>query len=249
MSKSFSPSLAISLTALVVALGGAAFSATGGNFILGRINSAENQSGIVSPVNGKMLLLNNTSTAANATALGLTVKSGHPPMVVNSDVKVFQLNADKLDDRDSSDFANATNALVFRDADTVTLKTGDKFWPLPGLTPGNYIVTLTTAIRPTTGSAGAPNNVICVIVDLTAPFPVWAEQWGEFDGSFSRVGVSGADTIEVTAANASTLRAACSAASGTWRLFDPLQVSFIPINSRTITPVVVLPKTSGMPKL
>jgi len=107
-----SPSLMISLTALVVALGGAAFSATGGNFILGTINNATNQSGIVSPVNGKMLLLNNTSTDANATALGLTVKPGHPPMVVNSDVKVPQLNADKLDGLDSTELnANSLDGL------------------------------------------------------------------------------------------------------------------------------------------
>jgi len=66
-------------------------------------------------------------------------------MVVNSDVKVAQLNADKLDDLNSTDFAIATNAVVFRDSDTVTLKTGDKFWPLPGLTPGNYLVTLDPA--------------------------------------------------------------------------------------------------------
>jgi len=101
------PSFAISLTALGIALGGAGFAATGGNFILGQINSAENQSGIVSPVAGKMLILNNTSNAASATALGLTVKPGHPPLIVNSGTKVPQLNADKLDDLDSSDFSRA----------------------------------------------------------------------------------------------------------------------------------------------
>jgi len=99
-----SPSLTVSMTALVIALGGAGFAATGGNFILGHINSAENQSGIVSPVAGKMLLLNNTSNDPAATALGLTVKPGHPPLIVNSATKVPQLNVDQLDDLDSSDF-------------------------------------------------------------------------------------------------------------------------------------------------
>jgi len=99
-----SPSTAISITALVVALGSAGFAATGGNFILGTINNATNQSGIVAPVAGKQLLLNNTSTNPAATALGLTVKPGHPPMVVNSQTKVSQLNVDLLDDLDSTDF-------------------------------------------------------------------------------------------------------------------------------------------------
>jgi hypothetical protein len=99
-----SASTTISITALIVALGGAGVSATGDPFILGNINAAENQSGIVSSVNGKMLLLNNQSNAGSATALGLTVTPGHPPLVVNSDVRVANLNADKFDDLDSTAF-------------------------------------------------------------------------------------------------------------------------------------------------
>jgi len=128
------PSMAVSLTALLVALGGAAVSATGGNFILGTINSASNQSGIVSPVNGKMLLLNNTSTAANATALGLTVKPGHPPMVVNSDVRVPQLNSDKLDDFDSSEFGRVLQLRGPEVLSAITLVAGNNFQLGPGIT-------------------------------------------------------------------------------------------------------------------
>lgn len=106
MTRLPSPSIAISIGAIVVALGGAAFSATGDNFILGTINSATNQSGIVSSVDGKMLLLNNTSDNASATALGLTVKPGHPPLIVNSQTKVSQLNADELDGLDASSFTS-----------------------------------------------------------------------------------------------------------------------------------------------
>lgn len=55
-------------------------------------------------VDGKLLTLENTSTGANATALGLNVASGRPPLVVNSGTKVANLNADSLDSHDSSYF-------------------------------------------------------------------------------------------------------------------------------------------------
>ena len=44
-----SPAIVISLLALFIALGGAGYSATGGNFILGRSNSASSQSALVAP--------------------------------------------------------------------------------------------------------------------------------------------------------------------------------------------------------
>jgi len=128
-------SVAISTVALIVGLGGAAISATGGNFVLGVINSASNQSGIVSPVNGKMLLLNNTSTDANATALGLTVKSGHPPMVVNSDVKVPQLNSDELDGLDSTEFSRIFAFKANVHLPSITLAAGDQFVLSPAFVP------------------------------------------------------------------------------------------------------------------
>jgi hypothetical protein len=94
----------ISIISLTVALGGAAFSATGGNFILGRVNSANTQTTLISDGNSKTLLLSNLSTSANAAALGLTVKPGRPPLVVNSGAKVANLNVDLLDGIDSSEF-------------------------------------------------------------------------------------------------------------------------------------------------
>jgi hypothetical protein len=51
---------------------------------------------------GTMLQLTNNSTGAAASALGLTVGQGRPPMVVNSTTKVANLNADRLDGLDSS---------------------------------------------------------------------------------------------------------------------------------------------------
>lgn len=100
----FSPSLVISLVALFIALSGAGFAATGGNFILGGANTADRGSSLSAPAAGKTLQLTNTNAAAGATALGLTVAPGHAPFTVNSARKVGSLNADLLDGRDSAAF-------------------------------------------------------------------------------------------------------------------------------------------------
>jgi hypothetical protein len=113
-----SPAMIVALFSLFVALGGAGVAATGGNFILGKANSATSTTSLSAPIGGKALQLSNTSTTAGATALGLNVASGHPPFAVNSGVKVANLNADKLDGIDSTGFVKGrgtalANRIVF----------------------------------------------------------------------------------------------------------------------------------------
>src|SRR4026207_1510432 len=79
-----SPAIVISLLALFIALGGAGYSATGGNFILGRANSASSQTTLVAPFNGSSLVISNSATFVNATALRLSVATGRAPLTVNS---------------------------------------------------------------------------------------------------------------------------------------------------------------------
>lgn len=105
MHKLLSPSMAVSITALVVALGGAGYSATGGNFILGQSNVATTRTSLGASINDKALTISNGNAGAQATALGLNVATGHPPLAVNSSTKVKNLNADLLDGLDSADFA------------------------------------------------------------------------------------------------------------------------------------------------
>lgn len=76
--------------ALVVG-SGTAYAATGGNFILGKSNSA-----------GATTTLSN----GNGTALALKSRSGTPAFKVGNSVKVPNLNADRLDGKDSSSFAS-----------------------------------------------------------------------------------------------------------------------------------------------
>jgi len=99
-----SPALVISLVALSVSLGGTAWAATGGNFILGQANGATTQTGLTANFAGKTLQLANTNTAAGATPLGLVAGTGRPPFTTNSTTKVTNLNADKLDGIDSTGF-------------------------------------------------------------------------------------------------------------------------------------------------
>jgi FlaG/FlaF family flagellin (archaellin) len=95
------------LCIVLVLSGGTAVAVTGGNFLLGKANSASSKTSLSAPIANKALQITNSSADAGATALGLTTANGHPPFVVNSEAKVKYLNADKLDGRDSGAFAQA----------------------------------------------------------------------------------------------------------------------------------------------
>ena len=96
--------------ALVLGVAGMAFGANGGNFILGKVNNAATAvTGLVGNVNGSAMQVVNNNADANDTALDLRVQAGEAPMRVNSPTKVANLNADRLDDREASSFANATH--------------------------------------------------------------------------------------------------------------------------------------------
>src|ERR1044071_2658993 len=99
-----SPSLVVSMVALVVALGGAGYSATGGNFILGQANSASTQTKLVASLNSPALFIENSNTGANASGLRIITNAARAPLVVSSGVKVANLNVDKLDGIDSTGF-------------------------------------------------------------------------------------------------------------------------------------------------
>jgi hypothetical protein len=107
MIKRPSPSIIIPFLALVLALGGAGYSATGGNFILGNSNVASTQTVLTAHINGPALRLENLGSPVNATALSLLVRNGHPPFTVSNAVKVTNLNADLLDGLTSTAFVQA----------------------------------------------------------------------------------------------------------------------------------------------
>jgi hypothetical protein len=84
-----SPATVISLVALFFAMSGTAVAATGGNFLLGKSNTASSVSS-----------LSNTK----GTALSLSSTSTTPPLKVSNSVQVPNLNASELDGQASSAF-------------------------------------------------------------------------------------------------------------------------------------------------
>ena len=79
-------------------LGGAAYAANGGSFLLGRSNTETATAAL-------------TNTAGSP--LSLVAKAGYAPLRVNTNVKVPNLNADLLDGLDNTKFALATTKSGF----------------------------------------------------------------------------------------------------------------------------------------
>jgi hypothetical protein len=91
----------------------------GGNFILGKSNTADATSYLSAPVaGGQALNVSNLNTTTGSTALRLNVATGHAPLSVNSVGKVPSLNADLLDSHDSTYFLPRT---ALRQAGPVTV--------------------------------------------------------------------------------------------------------------------------------
>jgi hypothetical protein len=109
------------LLAVVVALtllcGSTALAGTGvgGVFNLGKTNAVNAITKLAGSVPGASLVVDNNSTNSAATALDLQVEPGKAPLKVNSQAKVANLNADKVDGMDSTALgsrANMTTAVL-----------------------------------------------------------------------------------------------------------------------------------------
>lgn len=116
--------------ALLFGVASMAFAANGQSFILGSLNNtATALTKLTGNVNGAAMQIVNNNVDANDTALSLLVQAGEAPMTVNSAKKVANLNADRIDDREASSFANgvggvATNADKLDGKDSVNLLPG-----------------------------------------------------------------------------------------------------------------------------
>jgi len=154
--------------ALLFGVASMAFSATGKPFILGKNNSATETS----------KLMKNGAGAA----LSLLVGENQPPLKVNSDAKVANLNADLLDGQDSSAFLPTDGTAA--DADKVDGQDAEDLKPLLAdveadgtpntfantrgvvsvekLGTGIYEVTFDRAVHncPRVGGVGAPLNSV-----------------------------------------------------------------------------------------
>jgi hypothetical protein len=98
----------VALAALFVALGGVGVAATGGNFILGHSNSADQPTSLSSNASAATLQLTNSGSRP---AARFTTSTGVAPFVVDRTTKVANLNADLLDGHDSGHFLSTRLAL------------------------------------------------------------------------------------------------------------------------------------------
>lgn len=121
------------MLAVLFGVGTTALAAVPGDpFRLGRINTVGKVSQLVGSVDGAMLRIDNDSKGPDATALDLQVNPTKPPMKVDSFTKVEKLNADLLDGQSADQFVplggtsfNANN-LDGRDSTSFADGTGGK---------------------------------------------------------------------------------------------------------------------------
>ncbi len=102
------------ILALLFGVASMALGANGNPWILGRGNvaTAITSLGGAAGVEGPMLRITNNDAAANDTALDLRVQAGEAPMRVNSTRRVANLNADKIDGKNSSALMPAQTYVV-----------------------------------------------------------------------------------------------------------------------------------------
>ena len=113
MKGSFKTALIAAVVSAFVAAGAAV--ATTQAFTLGTTNTVDAASTVTAGATGlntKLLELTNNNTGTSATALGLNVATGHAPFAVNSQTRVANLNADKLDGIDSAGFVRGRGTFL-----------------------------------------------------------------------------------------------------------------------------------------
>jgi hypothetical protein len=128
-------------------LGGVAYAATGGTFLLGRSNSAT---------------ATTTLSDSKGTPLSLSAKAGFAPLKVNSATKVVNLNVDKIDNLDSTAFLRTTGTAAN------SAKLAGKAETAFALSTGQFAsIVSTTAAVPFDNSGDQVND--SMIVGVTCP--------------------------------------------------------------------------------
>jgi hypothetical protein len=131
-----SPATVIAALALFVVLGGVGVAATGGNFILGKSNTADNTTGLSSGVtDAPTLEVTNTSgkPAAKFNATGTS------SFAVSNAKKIQSLNADLLDGVDSSGFIQGAGHVYTGHVENIPIAGSGPLLTLPGALTVSYL--------------------------------------------------------------------------------------------------------------
>lgn len=100
------------VAALTLFTASTAFAANGSNFVLGvATNTATAITKLTSNIANPALYLVNNSTSTGATALRLETAAGKPPLVVNRQTKVNNLNSDLVDGWSATSLARVAKAV------------------------------------------------------------------------------------------------------------------------------------------
>jgi hypothetical protein len=153
-----STSIVVSLTVMVALVAGtvslAAAAPTASVALLkGVENTVSNVTSIVGTLaDDPILRLDNNGTGP---ALDLQVASGNAPMTVNADAgKATNLDADKLDGKDSTDFAAASTVTAFTARTNQTSVTADTLVGRLELPAGSYVINAKVSLRNSAPSEG-----------------------------------------------------------------------------------------------
>ena len=109
--------------ALILGVATTALAGTGvgARFQLGKLNTVDAVTKLAGSVASPSLQIDNNSTNASATALNLQVEPGKPPLTVDSAAgKATNLDADRLDGRDSSELEPRGYAQINHNGPTVS---------------------------------------------------------------------------------------------------------------------------------
>jgi hypothetical protein len=173
MKGSFKTALIAAVVSAFVAAGAAV--ATTKTFVLGTTNTVDAASAVTagSGLNTKLLQLTNNSTGSSATALGLTTASSRPPMIVSSQARVANLNADKLDGIDSGGFVRG-RATFLANRVGLASDTQKLLLTIPGL--GEFSAQCSSALGP----------IIRWVNTTAGPVDTWSD-WGVTSFTYTSV--------------------------------------------------------------
>jgi hypothetical protein len=200
---------------LLATLDWAASAATGRGMVLGHWNQADHTT-----------TLKNTSSGP---ALDLRSNKG-PALAVNSDKRIKNLNADKLDGMTASDFATSRQHVYIYGG---VGRVGGFTQVLPAQLPGSYLVAFSAQFVGAAGSTANPNTVTCHIVVSSPSGAVFVTKGITAEGQVSSVesppAVSGAGSLVLAAGDQVALACTMSRPNQQWSTapLQPIQVTLL----------------------
>lgn len=238
------------ILALTVGVATTATAAKAPAFKLGVANTVKAVSSMVGSVAGPVLRLDNNNAAdPSATALDLQVEPGMAPMTVSSDGKVDNLNADKLDGKDSTAFgiqtAHASNRAANCDNNPDPTTNFNECAPVTVTVPAGkqYIVSVWSSFS-AKGGASNQDVVYCAAgkgsgISITNPCvtPFGAQNTVTVEADQFTAAASSGDTVTLN--------------QGTYTFFTAIkpQAQFADpfVNDEVITKVLVRDASSSLP--